>query len=335
MTRRHLTWLVNLCCLTTFLGTDACWSGAFEDELRGASGQIIYESRRDGNWDLFTCRADGSQNVNLTRTPDSNEMYPHVSPDGSRICFLVDEGAEADKSRNVYYMNRDGSGRTLVARNGRDPCWSPDGKRIAYLPGEFAEFTLKDFASRGLMIYDLASGKATPHPNDQLHHLYNLCWSADGNWFVATVHGGMGFQHAIIAFEAAGTRVQNLDIPGCRPDLSTDGRHVAWGASDFVLRTAEIDWSGPKIVGARDLISSKKPIEVYHVDWSPDGKFITFSRGPARKNLGPAPEMIGATAESWDICVATTAEPDRLIQITHDGQSNKEPDWMPALPPAQ
>ena len=34
--------------------------------------------------------------------------------------------------RNVYYMNIDGTGRTKVADNARQPCWGPDGKTIAY-----------------------------------------------------------------------------------------------------------------------------------------------------------------------------------------------------------
>jgi Tol biopolymer transport system component len=139
----------------------------------------------------------------------------------------------------------------------------------------------------------------------------------------------MGYQHAILAIEARGKRVVDLEIPGCRPDLSRDGKQIAWGASDFVLRVADIDWSGPRVVNARDLVTSEKPIEVYHIDWSPDGKHVAFSRGPAHKRLGPAPEMVGAEAEGWDICVASIAAGNRVFPITQDGKGNKEPDWAP------
>jgi Tol biopolymer transport system component len=312
-------------------GLAANTSGAQDlaDEVRQLPERIVYESYRTGNWDLFASAPDGSNVVNLTATPECHELYPHVSPDGTKICFLADEGSGDAKSRNIYYMNRDGSGRTLVTRNGRDPCWNGDGTQIAFLPGEFAAYTLKDFATKGLVIHDLASGRNMPHPNRDLHHLYNLCWSPDGEWFVATVHGGMGYRHAILAIEAHGQRVVDLRIPGCRPDLSPDGRRIAWGASDFVLRVAEIDWSGPRVENSRDLISSQKPIEVYHVDWSPDGKYVAFSRGPAHKRLGPAPEMVGAQAADWNICVASAETPNRWLQFTQDGASNKEPDWAP------
>ena len=68
-----------------------------------------------------------------------------------------------------------------------------------------------------------AGGKRTAHPNAGLHHLYNVCESADGRWYVATVHAGMGESHAILAIEAKGKKVFNLQIPGCRPDISPDG----------------------------------------------------------------------------------------------------------------
>ena len=57
--------------------------------------KIIYETFRkteDGhNWELFIINADGSNPVNLTNTTDKDEMYPHVSPDGTKICFVADE----------------------------------------------------------------------------------------------------------------------------------------------------------------------------------------------------------------------------------------------------
>ena len=302
------------------------------EELKAVPFQIVYETFRDGNWELYQANADGSQSVNLTRTPDVNEMYPHVSPDGSKICFLVDEGEGEAKSRNVYVMNRDGTDRVQVATNGRDPCWDPSGTGIVYLKGEFDQFTLRDYASKGVLLYDLATRTHRPHPNPEIHHLYNICCTADGKWFVATVHAGMGCSHAILAIEADGKRVFNLQIPGCRPDLSPDGKRIAWGADDFTLRVADLDFGGPepKVVNQRDAVHSEKPLETYHVDWSPDGKYLTFSHGPQqKKKLGAAPEMIGARADGWDICVADANATNRWMAITSDGRSNKEPDWAP------
>jgi len=300
-------------------------------ELKGYGPRIVYETYHEGNWELFVLSADGSESVNLTRTPEVNELYPHASPDGTKIAFVVDEGDGESKVRNVYYMSMDGTRRTLVAKNARQPCWNGNGTAIAYLKGESDQFTYTDYATKGIFIYDLATGRRRQHPNKDLYHLYNLCWSPDGKWFLATVHAGMGYRHAILAIEAEGMGVYDLHIPGCRPDISPDGKQVAWGASDWALRVADLDFTGPepKVVNARDVVTSAKPLKIYHVDWSPDGKYVTFSRGPEKKVMGRIPEIVGVRAQGWDICVADASATNRWAAITTDGKSNKEPDWVP------
>jgi len=296
--------------------------------------RIVYETFRDGNWELFSVKADGSDPVNLTKTPDVNELYPHVSPDGTKVCFVVDEyekDAKDPKTRGAWLMNLDGTGRRKVADGIREACWKGDGTALALLPLEFEKFTYEDYSTKGVRFYDVATGRLTDHPNKDLFHLYNLCWSSDGKWFVATVHGGMGFKHSILAFEVDGMKVHDLKIPGCRPDLSPDGKKIAWGASDWDLFVGDFDVSGPVPVvkNRRAVVRSAEPVKVYHIDWSPDGKYVAFSRGPERKNLRGAPEMIGLRAEGWNICVADAEKTNVWVQITSDGNSNKEPDWAP------
>lgn len=322
-------WLFNLCLL---LLPSPGIAAELAEEMKQVSARIVYETSQDDNWELFTIRADGSDMVNLTKTPDQHELYPHASPDGTKICFVCDEGTGADKIRNVYVMNLDGTERKLVAKNARQPCWKFDSSAIAYLKGEVEQFTLTDYATQGVFIYDLASGEHRQHPNHDLMHLYNVCWSPDGKWFISTVHAGMGYKHAILAIEADGQGVYDLKLPGCRPDISPDGRRIAWGASDWALRIADLDFSGetPKVLNARDVVTSEKPMKIYHVDWSPCGKYITFSRGPDRKILGTIPEVVGAKAKGWDIGVADVSQTSRWMPITSDGNCNKEPDWIPS-----
>ena len=301
-------------------------------DLKKVGYKIVYETFQDGNWELFMRDADGSDPVNLTRTPDVNELNPHASPDGTKISFVVDAGEGSSKTRSVYYMNIDGTGRTLVADNARQQCWKPDSSAIAYLKGEFEKFSYADYATKGIFIYDLETGKHRQHPNQKIQHLYNLCWSPDGKWFLATVHAGMDFKHAILAIEADGMQVVNLGIPGCRPDISPDGKRLAWGPSDWALRVGDLDLSGsaPKVTGAHDVVTSEKPMMIYHIDWSPDGKYVTYSRGPAVKRLGLHPAIVGGKADGWNICVADPSKTNRCVEITSDGKCNKEPDWVPA-----
>ncbi len=311
-----------------------------ELDLKSIPFKLVYESLRetDGkeNWELILIDADGSNPVNLTKTPDISEMYPHASPDGARVVFVADEGTGAARIRNVYCMNLDGSERVKVADNARQPCWSPDGQTIAYLKGEYERYTIQDYATKGVYLYDLKTGRHRPHPGEaKLHHLYNLCWSPDGLWFIATVHGGMGFDHAILAFngngvsEADDVRIVDLSpcqVTGCRPDFSPDGKMVTWGKTDWDLCVGTFDCAAgtPKVTNVRPIIKCDKEHEVYHTDFSPDGRYIAFSYGPE------ANEMVGGKAPGWNICIADLA--GKWVQVTTDGHHNKEPDWVPPPP---
>src|SRR6266436_5622244 len=73
-------------------------------ELKTYPHKIVYDTNRDGNWELYLMNADGSDPVNLTRTPNVDGLYPKPSPDGSKICFVADEGKGDAKKRNIYYM---------------------------------------------------------------------------------------------------------------------------------------------------------------------------------------------------------------------------------------
>lgn len=302
------------------------------DQLGQVPFNIVHEAYRDGNWDLFEIRADGSGAVNLTGTSGADELYPHVSPDGTKICFLAFEEEGGTKIRNIYLMNRDGSGRTLVAKNARWPCWKADSGAIAYLKNELDELSFGDSATTGLFIYDLSSGDHTRHPNKEIQHIYAICWSPDGKWFLATVSGGMGYKHAILAIEADGTRVHEVDMRGCRPDFSPDGRRVVWNRGDYILRVADLDLSGPVpvVTNKRDVFTSDKSNMIYHMDWSPEGKYIAFSRGPGTKRLGRHPAIIGIRVDGWSLCIADALATDRWVTLATGDTCAKEPDWAPA-----
>ena len=293
--------------------------------------KILFETyrRTEGrfNWELFQINADGCNPVNLTQTPGLDEMYPHASPDGTKICFVVDEGTGRRKVRNVYYMNIDGSERIKVATNARQPCWSPDGKKIAYLKGEYERYSTREYATSELFMYDLNTRQHIPHVNRTLHHLYAICWSPDGNWFFCAVHGGMGYSDTILAFDANGTRVFDLErwgVRGCRPELSLDGRRMTWGETDWDLCVGDIILSSqaPQITNVHKVVQCLRSSKVYHVDFSPDGKFIAFSYGPATGG-----QQVGGKAKGWNICVSDLS--GKWVRITTDGQHNKEPDWVP------
>jgi Tol biopolymer transport system component len=302
-----------------------------EMDLEQIPFKIVHETfhKTDGrnNWELHIINADGSGAVNLTRTPDIDEMYPHVSPDGTKISFVVDEGTGRKKRRSVYYMDIDGTGRVKVADNARQPCWSPDGKSIAYLKGEYERYSTREYATAGLFIYDLQTRQHHHHPNKDLLHIYAICWSPDANWFVGAVHGAMEYSDTILAFEANGKKLFDLerwDVRGCRPDFSLDGTKMVWGETDWNLCIGDFDVNSgtPRVTNIRDVVNCLRKSKVYHVDISPDAKYVAFSYGSF--NGG---QQVGGKARGWNICVADMT--GKWVKVTTDGNHNKEPDWVP------
>lgn len=93
--------------------------------------RLAFVSNRDGNDEIYTMSADGSDVRRLTETPDFSESFPTWSPDGQFISFDSDRGNNWD----VYIANSDGSSsRRLTEHPGEDwiSSWSPDGSQIAF-----------------------------------------------------------------------------------------------------------------------------------------------------------------------------------------------------------
>lgn len=315
--------------------------------LKSLHYKIAYECYVDGNWEIFVSNADGSRPVNLTRTPDVNEHYPQVSPDGKSVCFSVDSGEGREAVRSLWVMDIDGEHRRKLVENAREPFWSPDGRRIGFLHQEYPKFNVMDFYTKGMAFVELASGVVKEHVNStNLSHLYNPSYARSGKWIVATVHAGMGYEHAILLIEANGTNIIDLKIPGCRPCFSPDAKRLAWGAGDHEIALAPIDLDAARpSVGPWSLTIHDPTNETYHVDWSPDSRFVSFSRGPASRGdpakagtFLAACEIVGVYAPEWNICVVPAdrtgvleldkATPADLTQVTTNGLSNKESAWF-------
>jgi len=297
-----------------------------EIDLRAIPFRIVYESLQDtegdSNWEILLVNADGSNRTNLTNTPAIDEHYPHASPDGTKILFVAIEGeGRRDRTRSVYYMNVDGTGQTKVAENAYQPTWSGDGRSIAYLKGEYDRFSSSMTSNEGLAVYDLATRTIRDHPEDGLRMLYNLTWSPDGNWFVATSRGGRRRNLLVEATEAG---IRSLSISGCRPDISPDGSRIAWGRTDHELRIGTFTPSSASdnVVNQQPVVAVNRDDKVYHVDWSPDGEYLAFSYGPSRGG-----QAVGQRASGWNISILEIAT-GKWVQVTTDGNHNKEPDWV-------
>ena len=110
----------------------------------------MFTSVRDGDLEIYTMNADGSDVRRLTNTPgyDGGAWW---SPDGKRIVYRANHPTDSVELRayrdllaqrlvrparvELFVMNADGSDQRQITRLGGanfGPSWTPDGKRIIF-----------------------------------------------------------------------------------------------------------------------------------------------------------------------------------------------------------
>jgi Tol biopolymer transport system component len=138
----------------------------------------VFVSARDGNNEIYTSNADGSNITRLTNDPGSDGQ-PAWSPDGTRIAFTSDR----DGYPGLYIMNADGS--NVVQRTfSVDPnggilglTWSPDGMMISYSDYAYLSY-YGDF--EGMDIYVVSATSGSPLLLFQGADVGSPDWSPDG-----------------------------------------------------------------------------------------------------------------------------------------------------------
>lgn len=89
------------------------------------SGQIVWESNRDGGWQLYTMNADGTGARRLTSGPGEYSQAA-FSPDGELLLCTRTDG----NTTSVWMMNADGTDPQKVMPGALDPHWRKGGKAI-------------------------------------------------------------------------------------------------------------------------------------------------------------------------------------------------------------
>ena len=134
--------------------------------------RIAFDSERQGNFEIFVMKADGSNGARLTDNA-AEDWTPAWSPDGSRIAFSSDR---EDGDYDIYVMNVDGSNVTKLTDDSAgewSPAWSPDGSRIAFFHGQPGNAEIYVMNADGTGVVNLTNfpGGGDSHPT----------WSPDGS----------------------------------------------------------------------------------------------------------------------------------------------------------
>ncbi len=226
-----------------------------------ALGDIVFQSDRDGNNEVYIMRGDGSNPQRLTNDPASDRM-PVFSPDGTQIAFTSDRDAGQD---DIWVMNRDGTGVTQLTTGfqNREPAWSPDGSRIVFTRerSDIADVLVMD--ADGSNVVNLTD---SPSRDDQAE------WSPDGSQIVFRSDRDGDFKIYVMNADGSGATELSSQSAG-NPTWSPDGTKIAFvsdvdGTLDIWVMNAD---------GSNPVNLTDNAAQDGEPAWNPTSSKITFS----------------------------------------------------------
>jgi TolB protein len=227
----------------------------------GGANYVVYQTDRDGNWEIYLLDVTSWHEYNLTQHP-AEDRNPAWSPDGGQISFE----SRRDGNWELYLLELDSGKVTRLTHNlafDGAPAWSPNGARIAfesYRDGNWEIYTLT-----------LDSGQLARLTHDPSGD-YSPAWSPDGGQIAFT--SWRDGDKEIYVMNADGSNQRNLTkAPGDDeyPAWSPNGQKLAFVSSrdDYAteIYLTEVD-------GENQTRLTYDDVNDWAPAWSPDGQEI-------------------------------------------------------------
>lgn len=237
------------------------------------SGEILFDSERDGNRDIYVMYANGSNVRRLTQTAGKGRMSwgPKWSPDRTRIAFFSNRDGVSEEGRpeeyEIYVMAADGTELRRLTQNqavDREPSWSADGKEITFVSNRDGNYEIYVMSERGSDVRRLTN-----------HHADDAAprWSPEGT-HISFVSRRDGPEFRIYVMNADGSGVRRLT------DFPAGGHHWSPDGAKLVFDSRLLDGNWEVYVmdadGANVSRLTNHPKADARPKWSRDGTKIIF-----------------------------------------------------------
>ena len=231
--------------------------------------RIVFQSFRDGNWEIYRANGDGSGVLRLTATP-ADDVEPRLNRTGQKIVFASNRTGNFE----LYVMNWDGSGLQRLTNtpfNEREPVWSPDGSKIAFSTDRDGNIEIYTMNANGS-----GQTRISNHPNSD----FAPTWSPANDYIawvraVNTTHGQlMRYDIANGAATSFSAPLRFLDTPVYQSLISPFG-------SPEIAYSADIngDFFNDIFALGYTIIATTGDLTDYFMgSWSPDDQAILLTQ---------------------------------------------------------
>ncbi len=253
-----------------------------------ADGKFVLASNINGNYELWTMEADGTNQQRLTYN-GRNNMEPAVSPDGRYIVYVSFEG----RHPHLWRMNSDGTDAKQLTRGGDEdlPRFTRDGKWIVYHSIDQSSYSIRKVSIDGGETATVVSEHST-QPDVSPDGTMVACFAqrADGTaWdmLVVPIEGG-----APVARFALPATVEP-EWPGLR--WTPDGDGLTYVAT---VQGVSNVWRQALSGGDAKPLTDFKENRIFFFDWSRERKLVLV-RGSDTRDLILVRDFLNASKVAW------------------------------------
>jgi|GEM_PF-5439264 len=125
---------------------------------------IAFLSNRDGLWDIFKVRPNGTELTRLTNRLNVSSAGVWWSPDGEHLAFIMNTSKPGELPGDLYLVRPDGTEQVRLTVHGRvrgQVAWSPDSTLLAFVSPKDGQTDIRVVTREGRDEYDLTYDSAS------------------------------------------------------------------------------------------------------------------------------------------------------------------------------